>query len=277
MSSSILIGCLSAAIGFAFRPTFQCFAPAPHRAATITLKLNKQQELARMLEQAKQQRDGIILDVPPEPPKAKAKPQGPGKVPKTREQLFAEMQKLKELAGGDQITAAKSGAMRFGGKKATPESVGRTSQAMPSAAQLREQAAASAAAAAEREAAARRRTDAAYSYDELGSLMQGSGKSGRVARALSDEKLPRGTPLPVPARLGALDGVPNSYASLEALADARRTLVLIASMDTFMSDGLRATLEAFAGTVDARSLGASIAEDAPAPSTSLSCPQVRGC
>ena len=71
-----------------------------------------------MLEQAKQQRDGIILDVPPEPPKAKAKPQGPGKVPKTREQLFAEMQKLKELAGGDQITAAKSGAMRFGGKKA---------------------------------------------------------------------------------------------------------------------------------------------------------------
>ena len=78
MSSSILIGCLSAAIGFAFRPTFQCFAPAPHRAATITLKLNKQQELARMLEQAKQQRDGIILDVPPEPPMAKAKPQGPG-------------------------------------------------------------------------------------------------------------------------------------------------------------------------------------------------------
>ncbi len=63
--------------------------------AALALKLNKQQELARLLEQARQQRDGVLPKEPPQPkkPKPKPKPRAGPKGPQTREEMFAAMQR----------------------------------------------------------------------------------------------------------------------------------------------------------------------------------------
>ena len=56
-----------------------------------------------------------------------------------------------------------------------------------------------------------------------------------------------------------LDGAPNGFASLEALAAGRAYLVLLASHEAIMADKLRQTLVAFAATLPVAPL------DAPSP------------
>jgi len=233
-----------------------CVRTPPLRAPLAVCKLNKQQELARMMELAKLQKEGLVPDNAEAAPKPKPKPIPKAKPKQSREQLFAAMQRMKEQAGGDQLTS-QTGAQKYGGKKSS--AANKRPAPMPSTAALRD-ASASAKAMAEREAAKRRAMEAQYSYDEFSSLMKGSGKSGRVSRALSDEKLPRGSdfPVPAPSRFRDLDGVPNSYASLDAIAEGRRTLVVLATMDTFMSESLRSTLLAVSGTVPVAQLDASV-------------------
>ena len=89
--------------------------------------------------------------------------------------------------------------------------------------------------------------DAGYSYDDFQQLLKGQGRSTRVSRPLSDNLLPRGSLLPLPRNFASLEGVPNSFASIEALAGKRRTFVLIASGDTYLAERLRSTLLAFDG------------------------------
>ena len=111
--------------------------------------------------------------------------------------------------------------------------------------------------------------DAGYSYDDFQQLLKGQGRSTRVSRPLSDNLLPRGSLLPLPRNFASLEGVPNSFASIEALAGKRRTFVLIASGDTYLAERLRSTLLAFDGQLQAEKLDASLACVSRAPPSSL--------
>ena len=81
--------------------------------------------------------------------------------------------------------------------------------------------------------------------------------------------LPRGSILPMPRNIGSLDGVPNGFASLEALAGSERTLVLLASSDSYLSERLRSTLVAFQGRLPTTQIGASMAAVCKAPTSNL--------
>ena len=261
------IAVLFAAVDFA-AAIQQSWAPArcpatsrlpPRLAASPMLKLNKQQELARLLERARLQKQGLAPDLAAEAPKPKPTPKKRA-APKvqSREELFSQLNQMKQAAGGDQLAATK-GHQRYGvaSKRSAPQ---RPAAAQPQAATRPPTSSAKAA-----EAALAKE----YSYDDFSELLKSKGKSARTVRALSAERLARGSLFPVPAELRRLDGVPNSFESLEALAQGRRTLVILSSMETFLSDRLRQTLVAFAGTMPASKLDASILAVSRVPTSAL--------
>ena len=239
-------------------PLHSLASSAPPRACAASMKLNKQQELARLMEAAERQRQGLPVDMPEAAPKqAKQKPkQTPKKGPKTREELFAAMGKFKEQ-NPDSIAGPTSNT-RYGATRKAPAP-------MPSSSAPKKKAAASAPRPPPAAAA-----DPAYTYSDFKDLLQGSGKTSRAPRAISEERLRRGALLPSPSGgLQALDGVPNAYASLEALAGGSSTLVLVASRDDYIAERLRQTLIAFATTLPVKQLDAAVAGVCAAPPSAL--------
>ena len=249
-------------------------APAVGRVAQhhAAMKLSKQQELARLMEQARLQKEGLVPEAAPPPPNAKSrakqKPNVPPKRPPTREQLSSAFEQMRASAGGDQLTSGSNLQLKYGMKKKMP-------QATPQRTPLAPRAPASSARPQQLPSSA----DAAaqYSYDDFSQLLKGAGGwSQRKSRVLSDEALPTGTLLPLPRSMSSLDGVPSAFESFDALASAAnpdappaRTVVVIASMSTFMSERLRQTLVGFAGSVPAARLDAALVSVSRVPPSTL--------
>jgi len=203
------------------------------------MKLNKQTELARLMEQAKRQQQGLDATPQPTAPTKPKKQLQTQKAPLTREDLFALMSKRKAQSPDESPGPASQ--MRYGKSAAA-----RASPSNPSPVQ------------------------AAYSYSDFDQLLQGSGRSSRTPRPMSEERLQRGTLFPTPSGgLKTLDGVPNAFASLEALTEGRRTLVLIASWDDYLAERLRQTLVAFSSSMPAGQLDVALAGVCAAPLSSL--------
>ena len=237
------------------------------RVAALSCKLsrtggNKQQDLADLMARAKAEREGFTPPEPlkpsaksskPTPPKPKA-PKAPAapKPAATRDQMFAMMQNA-QMQKVEQT--AKQQLSRYGQEKPRParaspvaEQAGRPD---PSAM-----------------GASRPAPPTAEEYAKFGQLL-GSGADARgPVRAVSDEVLTRGAALPLPARgLAELDGVPSGFGSLEALAGEQGVLVLLASVDTLLSERWRSTLSAFHGQADFAALGAQVAAVSRVPAS----------
>ena len=219
------------------------------------MKLNKQQELMRLMQQAERQRNGLepADEAPPKPkPKPKPKPQKQAaKTATTREDMFAVMRKLQD-DNPDEMAPKTESHLRYGiSRSKSSVEPPKPQQRKPSAPKEKPL------------------PDAGYSYDDFQQLLKGQGRSTRVGRPLSDNLLPRGSMLPLPRDLPSLEGVPNSFASIAALAEKRRTFVLIASGDTYLAERLRQTLLAFDGRLPAEKLDARLACVCRAPPSSL--------
>ena len=216
-----------------------------------------------MMARAKAVREGVA---PPEPLKPSAQSSKPtpakAKAPKastapkpavTRDQMFADFQNVK-MQKAEQT--AKSQLSRYGQEKPRarearapeqqaerpdPSTMGGASKPAPPTAE---------------------------EYAKFGQLLgSGAGARGPV-RAVSDEVLTRGDQLPLPARgLAELDGVPSGFGSLEALAGEQGVLVLLASVDTLLSERWRSTLSAFHGQADFAALGAQVAAVSRVPAS----------
>lgn len=107
-------------------------------------------------------------------------------------------------------------------------------------------------------------------YAEFEALLGGTPTS-RAPRAMSDELLRSGTPVPLP--VGGLANLESTldkdHADLAALAGGARTLVVVASREPFMAEKLRQTLVAFASTLPAAKLDAGLCGVCAAPLTAL--------
>ena len=158
-------------------------------------------------------------------------------------------------------SAAKQQLLRYGQERKSARAVTRAPEPRESDAQ-------DLAAAAR---AGARAPPTAADYAKFGQLL-GSGKGARgPVRAVSDEVLTQGAPLPLPLRgLAELDGVPSAFGSLEALAGEAKLLVLLASLDTIMGERWRSTLAAFHGQADFSKLEAQVAAV-----SRVSCPTYR--
>ena len=208
--------------------------PAVRRHHHTTMKLSKQQELARLMEQARLQKQGLVPEAAPQPkpPRSKKKPSAASKSPPTREQLASAFEQMRASAGGDQLASGSNLQLKYGMKKKMPQAAPRAAASGTRAAPRPQESPASA------------DPSAQYSYDDFTQLLKGAGGwSQRTSRALSDETLPSGTLLPLPRSMSSLDGVPTAFESFEALATGTnpeapppRTVVVIASMSTFMSE-----------------------------------------
>ena len=102
-------------------------SPAAARTCEPAMKLNKQQELARLMEIAERQKAGLPVDddiLKPKPKPKQAKP-APTKKLQSRDELFAAMKKLKD-ANPDSISGPSS-AQRYGVTKKAAASASRAS------------------------------------------------------------------------------------------------------------------------------------------------------
>eukprot|EP00965_Chrysotila_dentata_P263464 6214836-Pleurochrysis_carterae.AAC.1 len=200
--------------------------------------MKKQAELAALMQKAKLQKQGLaedeieaVVDVPKPPTKSKPKPLQQKRRAPTREELFAMVRKT-----------AKQGSEP---SKRAAVPMPRTRPAEP-----------------DRGLPLRRPgpppfgSSPAEGYNDLKQALSGaSGPSFDV----SDEVLPAGRLLPMPASLSLLPCEPFGVASLGALAGDAPTLVLIASNEAMMSNKLRETLMSFAGRFNAKELDAAVA------------------
>ena len=220
-------------------PTRHGAAASPRAAVACKLN-NKQQDLAAMMAKAKAARTGEAVEqiankAPPPKSKAKAPIKKPSPPPKakgaaSRDDLFSMMQNAQVQQVQTQVIKQRT---KYGEEKPTrPAPV-----AMP--------------APQDAPAIAKPPPPSAEDYAAFKQALGGSvGARGEI-RSVSDEVLTKGSQLPLPSvGLVELDGVPASYASLEAIAGDRALLVLLASVDAILADRWRSVLTAFHGQAD---------------------------
>ena len=228
----------------------RCIAPRVRAPLTVMGKSKKQDDLAAMMAAAQAQREGrpVDFDLPepkPKPNRQKLQPKTTTKAVKSRADMLNLMKSAQASA-----TGLGSGLADAGKEKR-------------SAAEMRGAPAPTASPPPARPA------PPVEGYDRFQELLKGAGKSSRSSATRSVELLPRGTPLPLPPNLGDLDGVPNGYASLEALAGDASYLVLLASSEPIMADKWRQTLVAFASTLPVAQLDANVAAVSRVPCNAL--------
>ena len=252
--SLLAVGASAFLLSAAFLPPPHCLAHPRASTCSVTMKLNKQQQLALLMEQAERQRQGLPPTEEAVPQKAatSAQKKKAKAAPRTREELGAVMKKIKD-SNPDEMASKTQSHLKYG---VSVRPAAAASKAKPAATKSAS-------------AAGKPISDAGYTYSEFQQLLKGDGKTSRAERPLSDNLLQRGTSLPMPPNLPSLDGTPNSFASLEALADGQSTLVVLASSDSYLSERLRQVLVTFHGRLRPAQSGASMMCVCRAPLSSL--------
>ena len=148
----------SALLTAAFLPPPICLVPHRGSACCAVMKMNKQQQLALLREQAERQRQGLPTEEVPQKTTSSAQKKKGSTAPRTREELASVMKKI-QADNPDGMAAKTQSHLRYG--------ISFRPQAAPAASKP----------AASRPAAAKPIPDAGYSYSEFQQLLKGDGKT----------------------------------------------------------------------------------------------------